>query len=239
MNIAPIQLTLLLTLATGAIADTTSLCDTTPRSVTNAQSTTVVMASGIPAGAMVTDLTVDVDMEHDWLGDLRITLTHAGQSRLLMSQPNLGFYPFGCGGRDIVATFTDTASQSADDLCVATTPNPQPEPMLTGNLQPLQALSGFDGMDASGDWTLTVEDLGPYDNGTLHAVCVEVTWELPPPPCGDANGDSMVDFVDLNLVLANWGTSGPSGDVAPAGGDGTVNFEDLNAVLTGWGAVCP
>lgn len=56
------------------------------------------------------------------------------------------------------------------------------------------------------------------------------------PMCpGDATGDGMVDFDDLNEVLGNWGTSGPDGDVDESG---TVDFDDLNEVLANWGAMC-
>ncbi|MCA9310892.1 MAG: hypothetical protein KDA21_06780 [Phycisphaerales bacterium] len=56
---------------------------------------------------------------------------------------------------------------------------------------------------------------------------------------GDANGDLMVDFDDLNVILSNWGGAGPAGDVFPAGGgDGNVNFDDLNFVLNNWGTNC-
>ncbi len=59
------------------------------------------------------------------------------------------------------------------------------------------------------------------------------------PDCpGDVNGDDIVDFADLNLVLGNWGTAGPVGDVVPTLGDGAVNFDDLNAVIGGWGDSC-
>lgn len=54
---------------------------------------------------------------------------------------------------------------------------------------------------------------------------------------GDANGDNVVNFADLNFVLATYGQSGPSvlGDVNH---DGTVNFADLNIVLSNFGLVC-
>ena len=60
------------------------------------------------------------------------------------------------------------------------------------------------------------------------------------PSCpGDANGSGTVDFDDLNLILGNWGTAGPDGDVAPApDGNGTVDFDDLNLVLGNWNATC-
>lgn len=54
---------------------------------------------------------------------------------------------------------------------------------------------------------------------------------------GDANGDNMVNFADLNLVLFQFGVVGPNtpGDVNH---DGVVNFLDLNIVLANFGQSC-
>ncbi len=69
----------------------------------------------------------------------------------------------------------------------------------------------------------------------------------PAPDCeGDANGDLVVNFDDLNEVLANWNMSVPQGtmgDVSPYNpggpiGDGVVNFDDLNTVLAAWNTSC-
>jgi hypothetical protein len=51
---------------------------------------------------------------------------------------------------------------------------------------------------------------------------------------GDANNDARVNFADLNILLANYGTAGASdgslpGDVTL---DGFVDFADLNALLS-------
>jgi hypothetical protein len=56
-------------------------------------------------------------------------------------------------------------------------------------------------------------------------------------PCADANGDEIVNFADLNAVLADFGQSGEglAGDV---NGDGVVDFVDLNEVLAAFGAPC-
>lgn len=48
---------------------------------------------------------------------------------------------------------------------------------------------------------------------------------------GDANGDGVVDFDDVNFVIANWGLMGHIADID---GSGTVDFGDLNMVLTNW-----
>lgn len=55
---------------------------------------------------------------------------------------------------------------------------------------------------------------------------------------GDANGDGIVNFADLNVVLSGFGQSvapGTGGDVT---GDGNVNFADLNLVLSFFGEQC-
>ncbi len=55
---------------------------------------------------------------------------------------------------------------------------------------------------------------------------------------GDANGDGKVDAVDLNLILSQFGQTGPAltGDTDL---NNRVNFADLNAALTRYGVVCP
>jgi hypothetical protein len=54
---------------------------------------------------------------------------------------------------------------------------------------------------------------------------------------GDTNGDNLVNFTDLNAVLADFGSAGMglAGDV---NGDGMVNFTDLNIVLSAFGSEC-
>ncbi len=54
---------------------------------------------------------------------------------------------------------------------------------------------------------------------------------------GDTNGDGVVNFSDLNTVLATFGQNGAMlpGDL---NGDGQVNFADLNTVLANFGADC-
>lgn len=54
---------------------------------------------------------------------------------------------------------------------------------------------------------------------------------------GDANGDRVVNFADLNVVLSNFGATG-AGTPGDVNGDGVVNFADLNIVLTNWDQRC-
>jgi hypothetical protein len=54
---------------------------------------------------------------------------------------------------------------------------------------------------------------------------------------GDANGDGLINFADLNATLADFGMTGPDlpGDVDA---DGDVDFVDLNRVLSVFGTTC-
>ena len=51
---------------------------------------------------------------------------------------------------------------------------------------------------------------------------------------GDVNGDGVVNFADLNIVLSNFGQTG-AGIPGDADGDGDVDFADLNIVLSNFG----
>lgn len=56
---------------------------------------------------------------------------------------------------------------------------------------------------------------------------------------GDATGDATVDFADLNVVLSNFGVSGPAGSVpGDLDNDGDCDFSDLNIVLSNYGVSC-
>jgi len=57
-------------------------------------------------------------------------------------------------------------------------------------------------------------------------------------PCpGDANGDGLVDFNDLSIVLGAFGQSG-AGLPGDLNGDGQVDFADLSIVLGNFGTDC-
>lgn len=56
---------------------------------------------------------------------------------------------------------------------------------------------------------------------------------------GDATGDLLVTFADLNVVLGAFGQTGAPGSViGDLNGDGAVTFADLNAVLGAFGGGC-
>ncbi len=89
---------------------------------------------------------------------------------------------------------------------------------------------------STGTWTVRV--LGTAVNQETQGFALVITGdvdEVTTVSClGDANGDGIVNFADLNIVLSEFGQVGVGlqGDVT---GDGTVNFADLNLILSNFG----
>ena len=95
---------------------------------------------------------------------------------------------------------------------------------------------------SGGDITMSVI-LGEPDAATASSGSLTLrSGFLPlvtPHPCpGDATGDNLVDFNDLNLLLANWGATVTPGTNGDLDADGMVTFTDLNLLLEEWGADC-
>ncbi len=81
--------------------------------------------------------------------------------------------------------------------------------------------------------------LTPTSQAGEFVVIDNLTVDFVPIACfGDVNGDNLVNFADLNIVLSNFGHSGTPipGD---ANLDDVVNFTDLNLVLSNFGVPCP
>jgi hypothetical protein len=125
----------------------------------------------ITDSATLTDVDVFVNVLHDWVGDLRITLRHVdtGTQRRLMDRPG-GPPGYGCSGKDIEMTFDDEAATPAEDECV--TPGPV---AILGSFTPLRPLSDFDGEDLAGTWRLTVSDQAARASGLFVEWCLKAS----------------------------------------------------------------
>ncbi|MFI4855210.1 MAG: FG-GAP-like repeat-containing protein, partial [Phycisphaerales bacterium JB065] len=98
----------------------------------------------------------------------------------------------------------------------------------------------------SGDycWALTAGDFngdGAVDifaaNRFSYSLSLFLNQRGPRPSCPpDLTGDNTINLADLNLVLANFGSSTADGDTND---DGVVDLADLNAVLAAFGTDCP
>lgn len=79
------------------------------------------------------------------------------------------------------------------------------------------------------------------DSGSVISTPAAFSFGVLVPPCsGDANGDFVVSFEDINSVLANWLTSyAPGTGPGDANHDGIVNFVDISNIISNWGSNCP
>lgn len=188
------------------------------------------------SGLLVEGVELDLDITHPWVGDLVVTLTAPdGQIVVLLDRPGLpssGFPgPFGCGGADLLATFTDSSAVPAESLCSTTA-----VPVLTGTLAPAQSLGALAGLPAAGVWWLTVSDASIADEGVLRAACLRVTTEIDcPADLAEPNG--QLNFFDVAAFLTAYNGQDPTADFAdPAG---VWNFFDVAAFLAQYNAGCP
>ncbi len=102
----------------------------------------------VPSGGAfnIADLNARLDITHANIADLRIVLSHGGQSVTLLAP--------GTAGKNLTGTVFDDKGVSFGSRLSP----------YSGHFLPSQALAAFQGMSLSGTWTLTVTDTSP--NGT-------------------------------------------------------------------------
>ncbi len=216
-------------------------------------------AVDLPDGHLVVDLGVHLDLTHDWVGDLEVTLVSpTGEMVAILDRPGMpdgGWIgPWGCGGDDVQAIFRDDAAAAAEEAC-----SQFDVPVLFGSLRPFGQLAALYGTVAAGNWSVVFRDMSPIDTGTVIAACVTIESS---PDCnangvpdeddiggGDSNdtdgdgvpdecqcqadldGSGSVGVDDLLIVIGQFGGPG-SGDLD---GDGLVDADDLLHMLAAWG----
>lgn len=186
------------------------------------------------AGEVVEAISLGVEIEHPWIGDLVITLrSPGGQSVTLLDRPGFpsaGFPgPHGCGGRDIDAVFIDHADIPAQSAC-----SYDARPVLIGQVAPAQPLDALAGLPAAGLWVVSISDHSAYDTGIALALCLELTTTSACPP--DLTGDGVLNFFDISAFLGAFTAQAPAADFT---GDGDFNFFDVSAFLAAFSAGCP
>ncbi len=128
-------------------------------------------------GGTVGDIVVLLNIEHTYMNDLIVTLTHesTNTSIELMSRP-LNSLNTSCATNDFNGRLDDSASLNINNSCapvqMSTDDPAYPDPVF---FQPYQALGAFDGESLSGNWTLTVSDNAGADTGTLNNWGMRIT----------------------------------------------------------------
>ncbi len=134
--------------------------------------TTTTSTITVPDSFTIGDVNVKININHTWDGDLRIRLQGPGGTTFFTLSNRRG------GSGD---NFTNTVFD--DEATVAISAGRAP---FTGSFRPETALSGLDGGNAQGTWTLTVFDAAAGDIGTL----LNWTLILTPSPGGLSLHDS-------------------------------------------------
>jgi hypothetical protein len=114
------------------------------------------------AGTILDFESVWVDINHTWVGDLTITLTHNSVTCVILDRP--GVPPIFGNGDDLagIYTFVDVGTLFPEAAAGGVVPS--------GTYQSASDLGAcFNGMDMFGDWTLSVTDSSGGDTGTLNA----------------------------------------------------------------------
>ncbi len=135
----------------------------------------------------IADVNVDLTVTHTFIDDLVVTLTHPD------GDPTVTLWDRACGSEDnLDVTFDD---QAGDLVCASPT---------TGDLNPVSAggtpLSAFAGLDAAGDWTLTISDNVAADTGTLDAWGLEIDSGTPTCVAFPYGNNFDIEIPTLNMV---------------------------------------
>lgn len=142
--------------------------------------------SGVPGGTVVKRISVSIDsLPHTWVGDFRMTLTHAGVTRTLMNRPGTGAN--GSSGDNFFGTvLVDSAARRIDSI--ATTGTPPNGPPYTGYFRPdsggapsivPSSLAPFNGADPNGQWILFLSDNAAADVGILQKWSLIIEYGAP------------------------------------------------------------
>jgi len=137
----------------------------------------------VPTSYTVGDVDIDYNITHTYVGDLTVELTHGGVTVTVMDRPGHPASSFGCNQANMDVSIDDGGSGGTiEGQCTANLSSP---PSYTPN----QALSAFNGLDATGNWTIKVYDNASQDSGSLVDWAVRIDAEGPS-PCGcNTNAD--------------------------------------------------
>ena len=145
----------------------------------------------------ITDLDVNLDINHTWLGDVTVTLTAPDgvTSAVLVDRPGFPASTFGCNNDDpaINVNMDDEAADTIEDTCITVG-------VYSGDFIPNEALSVFDGMSTMGTWTLSVSDSAGGDTGTLESWTLNYDYLNSGTPLDiilDVDGNATVSASDL------------------------------------------
>ena len=160
---------LVCTLLSAAPAASAPHCRSPNLTIPDGNTTGVTDSMVISTEGSLADLNVVVKIDHTWVGDLIVVLSHVNTntSVTIIDRPGRTTSGNGCGSDNIDVTLDDQAVASVENQC----------PPVGGTFQPNNPLSVFNGQSLAGTWTLNVSDRSAIDTGTLVQWCLLPTTE--------------------------------------------------------------
>lgn len=157
--------------------------------------TGVTVTMNVTENVSITDLDVNLNISHTWVGDLIVTIkSPAGTTATIVDRPGRTTTGAGCSGNDILATLDDEAATPVENVCAASVPT------INGSFTPNNPLSIFDGESTMGLWELTVSDNAGADTGTINSWGIDYDYEITAPVLDvtlDSSGNATVNAEDL------------------------------------------
>lgn len=120
---------------------------------------------------VVTNITVNLNISHTYVGDLIVDLTSpSGTTVRIVDKIGVsGGSTCGCSADDIVSNLSDSGGASIEASCGSQASG--------GTFLPANPLSAFIGESATGTWTLTVMDDDELSTGTLNSWSLTITTD--------------------------------------------------------------
>lgn len=133
-------------------------------------------ASAIPAGAIITGITLSTSIAHTWAADVELDLIAPSSSSVNILSDNT----FGSGGADFgTSAGTVPATYLFDDAAAATVGIPAGSFVPAGSYQPNGSFGSFNGQSPIGIWTLDVNDDENGDAGVLADATLNISYVIP------------------------------------------------------------
>ncbi|MBX3059383.1 MAG: choice-of-anchor B family protein [Anaerolineae bacterium] len=152
-------------------------CATPNLAIPDNNPTGVSHTINIPTSANILDVDIYVKATHTWVGDLRFVVNHNATNATIIDRPGVPASTFGCSGDNYDVTVNDEGPDGNIETQCASNPAISGD-RVGGDPPNANLLAAFDGMDITGDWTITVSDHAGGDTGTLAEWCVVPTLEV-------------------------------------------------------------
>ena len=170
---------------------------------------------------IIGDLSLSLQIEHDFIGDLVVKLRHerTGKEITILDR--------GCSaGNNVSAVFSDFSSNAIDSNCGT-------DPGLVGELRAVQSLSLFRDDTLSGDWILSVEDTQDTFDGTLISWGLQASPKLttvPNTPVATAASDTTENSFTGNWDIVN-GAISYVAELSSVVGEDTIFISETDVLV--------